>query len=83
MKSVEKFLNTTNIDSKILTIEAALASHSEWNSLVDIHIGGVVTPMGEPSKDGASINGAFVKLKAEVGSIHMKLKKVWGHRGPH
>ena len=42
----EAFINDNDIKPKILAIEMALGAQSQWNALVDVHVGGVVRPMG-------------------------------------
>ena len=42
----EAFINDNDIKPNILAIERALEGHSHWNALVDVHVGGVVRPMG-------------------------------------
>ena len=78
---IEAFINDNDVKPKILAIEIALEAQSHWNSVVDVHVGGVVRPMGEPSKDGASINTALSDLKAEVSSINTKVNRVYGGIG--
>ena len=43
---IEAFINDNGVKSKVLAIEMVIEAQSPWNAIVDVHVGGVVRPMG-------------------------------------